>query len=110
MDIALTPQEQFEVFGPELAGGQLEQYAMEAEQQWGQTEAWRQSRRRTAAYTMSDWVSIKAEMDDLEERLAEALRAGEPATSDSAMDLAAAHRAHLELVLRRVTGPAPRAR
>lgn len=96
MGIALTPEEQFEVFGPDLAGGRLEEYATQAEQLWGQTEAWRASQRRTAAYTKEDWTTIKAEAADLEQRLADALRAGEPAGSARAMDLAAAHRAHLE--------------
>src|SRR6185437_10531093 len=47
MGIALTPEEQFEVFGPEFADGRGADYAAEAESRWGETEAWQQSRRRT---------------------------------------------------------------
>ena len=35
----------------------------EAEQRWGQTEPYQQSRRRTSAYTKQDWLQIKAEAD-----------------------------------------------
>jgi DNA-binding transcriptional MerR regulator len=59
MGIALTPQEQFEIFGT----SKLEEHQAEAEQKWGDTGAWQQSRRKTAAYTKDDWIMIKAEAD-----------------------------------------------
>ena len=42
MGIDLTPEEQLEVFGGDWPG---EQYAAEAEQRWGETDAWAQSKR-----------------------------------------------------------------
>ena len=48
----------------------------EVEERWGDTEAYAQSRRRTAAYTTEDWVRITAEGEDLMQRMATALRAG----------------------------------
>ena len=91
MGISLTPEERFEIFGD----GFSEEYQTEAEQRWGETEAWAQSQRRTAAYTKEDWLRIKAEADDVERRFAAALRAGVPADSPQAMDLAEEHRQHI---------------
>src|SRR3954463_5877303 len=64
MGISLTPEERFEVFGEQDPS----QYAAEAEERWGDTEAWTQSQRRTAAYTKEDWLRIKAEADDVNAR------------------------------------------
>ena len=91
MGISLTPQEQFEIFGTD----KLDEHAQEAEQRWGNTDAWRQSRQRTAAYTKADWIAIKSEADANIREFADALRASEPATGATAMDLAEAHRLHL---------------
>jgi MerR family transcriptional regulator, thiopeptide resistance regulator len=91
MGISLTPEEQFEIFGT----NKLAEYAEEAEQRWGDTEAWKQSQRRTAAYTKEDWIAIKAEADASIAGFAEAIRAGEPASGTVAMDLAEAHRQHI---------------
>jgi DNA-binding transcriptional MerR regulator len=89
--ISLTPEERFEVFGDWLP----EDYAAEAEQRWGDTDAYRQSQRRTAAYTKADWLRIKAEGEDIEQRLVAALRAGVAADSPEAMDLAEEYRQHI---------------
>src|SRR5215467_13457228 len=43
MGISLTPEERFEVFGDNDPG----RYADEAEQRWGDTDAYRESQRRT---------------------------------------------------------------
>ena len=88
MGISLTPEERFEVFGD----GFSEDYEREAEERWGDTEAWAQSQRRTTAYTKDDWVRIKAEGEDIETGFAEALQSGVPADSARAMDLAEEHR------------------
>jgi DNA-binding transcriptional MerR regulator len=91
MGISLTPEEQFEIFGTDKFG----EYTEEAQQRWGDTDAWKQSQRRTAAYTKDDWIAIKSEADENIRGFADALRAGEPATGTVAMDLAEAHRQHL---------------
>ena len=91
MGIALTPEEQFEIFGTD----KFVQYAEEAEQRWGDTEAWKQSQRRSAAYTKEDWITIKAQADANIAGFAEAMRAGEPAAGTVAMDLAEEHRQHI---------------
>ncbi|WP_199580085.1 MerR family transcriptional regulator [Blastococcus sp. TBT05-19] len=88
MGISLTPEERFEVFGDWLP----EEYAAEAEEKWGETEAWAQSQQRTRAMTKDDWLRVKAEGDDVEARFAGALRSGVAADSEQAMDLAEEHR------------------
>lgn len=92
MGINLTPEEQLEVFGTVRPSGE---WADEAEQRWGETDAFRQSQRRAAEYGKDDWVRIKAETDENTQALAEALRAGLPADGVDAMDLAERHRQHI---------------
>ena len=91
MGMALTPEEQFELFGTD----NMDEVTAEAEERWGDTDAWRESRRRSAAYTKEDWVTIKAEADADIAGFADAIRAGEPPTGTTAMDLAEEHRQHL---------------
>ncbi len=91
MGISLTPEEMFEVFGD----ADPTEHAAEAEQRWGDTEAYRQSQRRTAGYTKADWLAMKEEAGAIEQRFAAALAAGAPAASDAAMDIAEEHRRHI---------------
>lgn len=91
MGISLTPEEKFEVFGPDWS----DDYAEEAEQRWGQTGAWQQSRARTAGYSKQQWEQIKAETGELETAFAQALADGVAANSTGALALAERHRQHL---------------
>jgi DNA-binding transcriptional MerR regulator len=88
MGIALTPEERFEVFGD----ADPEQYAEEVEQRWGDTEAYRESQRRTAGYAKEDWLRNKAENEDWARRAGELLDSGAPADGPAAMALAEEHR------------------
>ena len=87
----LTKDEQRELFGD----GYSDEYAAEAEERWGDTDAWQQSQRRTARYSKEDWVTIKAEADAIGAAFVAAKRSGEPPTSGRAMDAAEAHRRHI---------------
>jgi DNA-binding transcriptional MerR regulator len=91
MGISLTPEERFELFGD----GFSDEYQVEAEERWGDTEAWAQSQRRTSAYTKEDWVRIKEETDDIARRFAEAMRSGTAADTIPAMAIAEEHRQHI---------------
>jgi DNA-binding transcriptional MerR regulator len=71
------------------------QYAEEAEQRWGDTEAYRESARRTKHYTKDDWAAIRAEADGVMERWSMLLAAGAAPESAEAMDAAEQHRAHI---------------
>ncbi|MGX1884531.1 MerR family transcriptional regulator [Streptomyces sp. NPDC055287] len=89
MGINLTPEEKFEVFGDH----DPEQYAEEAEQRWGNSEAYKESQRRSASYTKEDWLRIKAEGEENTAGLVAAMEAGAAPDSVRAMDLAEEHRA-----------------
>ncbi|MEU6088266.1 MerR family transcriptional regulator [Streptomyces sp. NPDC047085] len=93
MGINLTPEERFEVFGDEDPF--KEEYSEEAEQRWGDTEAWAESQRRAARYTKEDWKRMKAEVDGWGERYVALVASGAPATGEAAMDMAEEHRQHI---------------
>lgn len=88
MGIDLDPKEMLEVFGDV----DPTRHAAEAEERWGDTDAYAQSRERARNYRKEDWKEMQAQMDAVHGRLAEALRAGTPATDPAAMDAAEAHR------------------
>ena len=90
MGIDLTPEEKFEVFGEGYA-----EYEAEAEQRWGESDAWKQSQQKAAKLSKADWIRIKAEGDAIMRRIAEGVRAGVPADSEQAMDVAEDHRQHI---------------
>lgn len=92
MGIALTPEEQLEIFSTDKVSGE---WAAGAEQRWGGTEAWTQSQRRATAYTKQDWLEIQAEADAINRGLAAAMTAGTSAADPRAMDLAERHRQHI---------------
>lgn len=91
MDIKLTPEERFEVFGDFVP----EEHAEEAEQRWGGTDAYRQSQRRVSNYTQEDWLKIKAEHDEVVANLAALFGSGAAPDSEEAMAAAEAHRRHI---------------
>lgn len=91
MGIKLTPEERFEVFGD----FRPEDFADEARQRWGGTEAYQQSQRRVATYTKEDWLEIKAEEEQVRVSLAAAFTAGLAPDSEEAMAAAEAHRQHI---------------
>jgi hypothetical protein len=81
----------FEVFGDD----DPIEHAAEAEQRWGDTDAYRESARRTSAYSKDDWLRIRAEADAITRAFATAMQAGHPADSAEALAAARAHRAHI---------------
>lgn len=67
----------------------------EAEARWGQTEAWRQSQRRTKSYGPEQWEQIKKAGADNEAAFAALLRSGAEADGEAALRLAEAARLHI---------------
>lgn len=88
MGISLTPEERFEVFGD----FNPDDHAAEVEKRWGDSDAYRESTRRTRSYTKADWQRIRAEGQAIGEAYLAAMRAGRPADSVEAMDAAEAAR------------------
>ncbi|MFA9445506.1 MerR family transcriptional regulator [Egicoccus sp. AB-alg6-2] len=91
MGIDLDPDEMFEVFGDDDPA----QYAEEAEQRWGNTDAWRASQQRVARYRKTDWLRFKAEQEQLGADMVAAMDAGIAPDDARAMDLA--ERARLQI-------------
>lgn len=91
MGIALNPEEMFEVFGD----SDPTEHAAEVEQRWGDTDAYRESHRRTSSYTKEDWLRIRAESDSIKQDLLRVMQADRPPTSPEAMAAAEAHRQHI---------------
>ncbi|WP_425154886.1 TipAS antibiotic-recognition domain-containing protein [Candidatus Palauibacter sp.] len=72
------------------------QYAEEARERWGHADAWRESVQRTRGYSEDDWTRIRAESDEVFGRMAALMAEGTSPTSAAAMDLAEAHRRHID--------------
>ncbi len=70
-------------------------YEAEVRERWGDTEAHRESARRTSGYGECEWRQIRAESERIVRDFASLLRAGEPATGDAAQELAGRHRKHI---------------
>jgi len=87
----LTPEEKFEVFGAH----DPDEYADEARDRWGDTDAYRQSAQRTASYSKDDWLRIKAEGDAVTQRFADLFTAGAPADGPEAAAAVRDHREHI---------------
>ncbi|MDR2279916.1 MAG: MerR family transcriptional regulator [Gordonia sp. (in: high G+C Gram-positive bacteria)] len=86
-----TDAELKELFGD----GFSDEYQAEAEERWGQTDAWAQSAARTSTYTKADWAEVKAEQDAVNAEFVDAMKSGEPADGERAR--AAAERARLQI-------------
>ena len=92
MGINLTPEERLEVFGD----FDPDQYANEVEERWGDSDAYRESARRTRGYSKADWQRIKAEGQVAVEKVVAAMQAGKPADSEEAMEGAELHRLQID--------------
>jgi DNA-binding transcriptional MerR regulator len=77
--IQMTKDEMFEVFGEDVA-----QYEEEVRERWGDSEAYRESQRRTAKYSKKDWEEIKAESESIGNDLKAAYEGGFSPDSDEA--------------------------
>lgn len=86
-----TPDDLKELFGEGFHDAQAE-----AEERWGETDAWRQSQERTKGYTKADWEEVRAESDRTHRAFTDAMDAGEPPTSEAAMAAAELHRASMQ--------------
>lgn len=88
-DIEMKPDEIFDGFEPE-------EYKDEARERWGETDAYKESARRTKGYAAADWKRLKTEYESLMQRLAVKLDDGSDATHQSVLQLAEEHRVHID--------------
>ena len=85
----MDPKAIFDGFDPR-------EHEEEAKERWGDTEAYKESARRTSTYTAEDWKRIRAELDTLLRRLADRLAKGIPSNDNAVVGLAEDHRRHID--------------
>ena len=71
-------------------------YKDEAERRWGANPEYQESMRRTRRYGDDDWAAIRTGSESVTAGLAALLAEGAAPDEDAAMDLAEAHRRHIE--------------
>ena len=75
---------------------QNKEYAEEAKQRWGDTDAYKESMRRTKQYKKEDWQRMKAESEAITLGVAELMNAGRKPTDKEVTALAEQHRLHID--------------
>jgi hypothetical protein len=88
----MTKEEMFEVFGD----FDPSKYEDEVKERWGDTDAYKESKKRTARYRKQDWEKIKAEGQEIGEQFAALMTAGVKASDKRAMEVAEKHRLHID--------------
>jgi len=76
--------------------GGFDPAAHEAEVRWGDTDAYRESRRRTKSYTKADWQRIRDESGAIYAKLAREMAEGLAPDAPEVLELAEAHRRHID--------------
>jgi len=88
----MTKEEMFEVFGDFDPA----EYEEEAQERWGDTDAYKESARRTNSYTKQDWARFKAESEANGAAMVELFDAGVDPTDPRSMDVADEARAIID--------------
>lgn len=83
------PKTLFEGFDPS-------KYEDEVQERWGNTDAYRESARRTSQYTKDDWQRYKAEANEIMSEAARLFRSGVSPESDEAMAIVERHRLSID--------------
>jgi MerR family transcriptional regulator, thiopeptide resistance regulator len=87
----MSKEEMFEVFGE----FDPSKYEEEAKEKWGEADAYKESKRRTARYGKKEWQQIKAEGEALAQQFVALMDAGVKPTDKRAMEVAEKHRQHI---------------
>jgi len=82
--VRMTTEEMFEVFGDFDPA----EYEDEVKERWGESDAYKESARRTKSYTKADWQRFKDEAQQIGTDTVALMNAGVPADDPRAMDLA----------------------
>ena len=91
LGIQLEPEEMFEVFGD----FDPTEHEAEVQERWGETDAYKESARRTAHYTKADWQRFKDEAEEINMAIAALIDEGIAPDDPRAMD--AVDRARLQI-------------
>lgn len=90
--VRMDAKDMFEAFGD----FDPKEYEKEAEERWGNTDAYKESAHRTKRYTKQDWIEVRKETEAVNEALAALLDAGVPADDPRAMGQAEQHRLNID--------------
>ncbi len=71
-------------------------WEVEAKERWGDTEAYKESSRRTKRYTKDDWARMEAEKEGIEAGFADAMASGDAPDGERATHLAEQARLHID--------------
>jgi DNA-binding transcriptional MerR regulator len=93
---ALEAMETGETMSDEQMFQGLNPHEDEARERWGDTDAWRESQRRTKKYGKDDWARMRAEMDAIDRKLGELLAAGRAPADPEVQAAAEEHRLHID--------------
>lgn len=100
VDAALTTLEKGQPMQPDdvkqmFDGFDHAQYEEEARERWGETDAYKESARRTKTYGKAEWDQIKADGARIYGALAALMTAGTPVADPRVQALVEEHRAHI---------------
>lgn len=90
--VHMTKEEMFEVFGD----FDPSEYEDEVKERWGDTDAYKESARRTKSYTKDDWKRFKAENEEITNAIAELMDEGVAPDDPRAMDAVDRHRQQID--------------
>jgi DNA-binding transcriptional MerR regulator len=90
--IPMTKEEMFEVFGDFDPSG----YEDEVKERWGDTDAYKESARRTTRYTKDDWARFKAESEEINTAVVALMDEGVAPDDPRAMDAVDRHRRQID--------------
>ena len=88
---SMNYEEKLEVFGD----FDPTEYEDEAKERWGDSDAYKQSVKRTSQYTKDDWLRNKAEVSEIYAAFVALMSNGVPPASDQAAQVVERHRAHI---------------
>ena len=74
---------------------EFEKYKAEAQEKWGNTEAYQEHAEKTKSYSKDKWNSMAAGMDAIMGQFAESMKHGDTPDSDAAQDLVKALQSHI---------------
>jgi len=101
LDAALVTSQKGQAMQPDdvkalFEGFDPSQYEEEVQERWGDTDAYKESMRRTKRYGKAEWTQIKADGSAIYSALADKMKAGTPVAEASVQALVEQHRAHIE--------------
>jgi DNA-binding transcriptional MerR regulator len=101
LDAALVATEKGQPMQPDdvkqlFDGFDPAEYEDEATERWGDTDAYKESARRTKSYGKAEWSTIQAESAAIYQAIADHMKAGTPITDASVQALVDEHRGHID--------------